>query len=394
VTPTRAPRVSLGLPDGSRELLVVPVSGQKTPAAVVANTPSAWHNDAHAADFVMVSHPAFAAAMEPLRAHRAAQGFSPVVVDLVDVFDEFSFGVADPAGIRGFLEHAVRHWQVGPESVLLVGDGTLDPRNFIAKGEPDFVPAVLVPTGGLKTPSDDWYVTFEQSGQPELAIGRLPVKTVAEAEAVVAKLLAYDQHPEQPDWAGRAVVVSDLEDPDLNGFLFHDAGEQVSALVSNRFETSHVSLSTVGRSAGRTALLSALEAGTGLVAYAGHSSIGFWSHPTFMSSAMASALENGPATPVVVDLTCFTGFFANYPGESLGESWLRAAGGGAVAVVTPSSATDPTGQMEMAQALFGLIGSGEQVSLGAALMQAKTASGDYGVRRGWLLLGDPTMRVR
>lgn len=394
VTPAGASRLSLGLPDTNRELLVVPVSAHKAPVAVVANTPSAWHNDANGADFVILSHPAFAAAVEPLRAHRAGQGLSPVVVDLGDVFDEFSFGVVDPAGIRGFLEHAARNWQVGPESVLLVGDGTLDPRNFIAKGEPDFVPAVLVPTGGLKTPSDDWYVTFEQGGQPELAIGRLPVKTVAEAEAVVAKLMAYDQHLDQPAWAGRAVVVSDLEDPGLNGFLFHDAGEQVSALVSNRFNTNHVSLSTVGRSAGRAALMAELETGTGLVAYAGHSSIGFWSHPTFMSSTMAAALENGAATPVVVDLTCFTGFFANYPGESLGESWLRASAGGAVAVVTPSSATDPAGQMEMAEALFGLIGSTEPVSLGAALMQAKTASGDYGVRRGWLLLGDPTMRVR
>ena len=74
-----------------------------------------------------------------------------------------------------------------PRFVLLVGDATFDPRNFLGKGDFDFVPTKLIDTAPMETVSDDWFVDFDLDGVPEMAIGRLPVRTKDQAAAIVAR---------------------------------------------------------------------------------------------------------------------------------------------------------------------------------------------------------------
>ena len=63
--------------------------------------------------------------------------------------------------------------------MLLVGDATFDPRNFLGLGDFDFVPTRLIDTASMETASDDWFVDADVDGVPELAIGRWPVRTAA-----------------------------------------------------------------------------------------------------------------------------------------------------------------------------------------------------------------------
>ena len=126
----------------------------------------------------------------------------------------------------------------------------------------------------------------------------------------------------------------------------------------------------------------------------GHSSISYWSRQDFFASGDAAALTNGPELPVVVDFTCFTGFFADFPEKSLGESLITAPNGGAVAAIVPSAITDPAGQVELGRALLPSLTANPRPTIGDALVAAKPLSKDYGVRRGWLLLGDPTLKLK
>ena len=76
----------------------------------------------------------------------------------------------------------------GLSYLLLVGDGTYDPRNYLGFGANDLVPVKLVDTAVAETASDDWFADFDGDGLSEMAVGRLPAGTAAEASAMVAKI--------------------------------------------------------------------------------------------------------------------------------------------------------------------------------------------------------------
>src|SRR5262249_35865680 len=120
-----------------------------------------------------------------------AQGLKVEVADVDDVFDEFSFGVHTPQALKDFFSWAKAHWSVAPRYVLLVGDSTWDPRNYMGRGEDDFVPTKLIDTSQLETASDDWITDFNNDGMPEMSVGRLPVRTADQTSAVVSKILNF-----------------------------------------------------------------------------------------------------------------------------------------------------------------------------------------------------------
>jgi Peptidase family C25 len=129
-----------------------------------------------------------AAALEPLRQVRQAEGSALGVVDLDTLCDEYNFGEPSLQALRAFIHHAWTSWQSPPRYVLLVGDATYDPRHYLLSGIPDYVPTKLVATIIMETASDDWFVDFNDDGMPELVIGRLPVRTIEAAQQVVTKL--------------------------------------------------------------------------------------------------------------------------------------------------------------------------------------------------------------
>jgi hypothetical protein len=136
-----------------------------------------------------------------------------VLADLEDVYDEFSFGVKSPKAIKDFLSFAKTKWRKSPRFVLLVGDASFDPKNYYGFGYWDFVPTKLIDTQYLETASDDWFVDSNDDGLPEMAIGRLPVRTLEEAKILVSKTLTYEQTGAQRV----ALLVADkIEDDDFD----------------------------------------------------------------------------------------------------------------------------------------------------------------------------------
>ena len=122
----------------------------------------------------MITDPAFASALAPLVGLRQSQGYTVKVVDVQDIYDEFSFGQKTPEAIRDFLVRAARSWAKPPRFVLLVGNATNDPRNYQGLNEPDFVPTRIVATAVLETASDDWFADADGDSFAELAVGRPP----------------------------------------------------------------------------------------------------------------------------------------------------------------------------------------------------------------------------
>ena len=179
----------------------------RTPAALEANHPTGWHGRQNGADLVIISPEIFRESLAPLKALRESQGISVALVDIEDIYDEFSYGMKTPQAVKDFLHRARSAWQRPPRFVLLVGDASFDPRDYQGYGSFDFVPTKLVETAYLETASDDWLVDFDDDGLPDLAIGRLPVRTVEEARIVVSKIVGY----ESQSILAEALLVADID---------------------------------------------------------------------------------------------------------------------------------------------------------------------------------------
>jgi peptidase C25-like protein len=106
--------------------------------------------------------------------------------DVDDVYDEFSFGQKSPQAIRDFMSFATSSWKIRPGYLLLAGDASYDPKNYLGYGDSDAVPTRLLDTAFLETASDDWFTDFNNDGIAEIATGRLPICTVAEANSMVS----------------------------------------------------------------------------------------------------------------------------------------------------------------------------------------------------------------
>jgi hypothetical protein len=365
----------------------------KKPAWIQANSPSQWHGAGNAADLVIITHQNFKDAAAALAAQRASQGLATKVIDVQDAYDEFSYGAKDPQAIRDLLALAKTTWKQAPRFVLLLGDATSDPRNYLGDTMTDFVPTKMVPLEVLKSASDDWFVDFNDTGFPQMAIGRIPVQTVAEAATVVGKLVQYDATPAGAGWTGTATFVSDANDPELR-VAFVDETHQMEQQVPTALARNEILVGNMDSTSAHSAVLSALNAGSLLVTYVGHGTDASWSTSNLFTTTDAAALSNGAQLPVVSTLNCLNGLFEDPSADSLGEAMLKAPAGGAVAVLASSALTDPEPQLTLGTHFYNALFNSAGLSVGQALMAAKTSDVRDTVRKSFLLLGDPSMKLR
>ena len=151
-----------------------------------------------------------------LVAQRQSQGLSVSIVDIDDVYDEFSYGKHGPQAIKDFLAYAATNWATPPRYIIFAGDASLDPRNYQGAGDFDLVPTKLVDATYNETASDDWLADFDDDGVADIPIGRLPFRTAADANLVIAKIVNFVPQPAQS-----ALLVADQDEFNIFGFQLH-----------------------------------------------------------------------------------------------------------------------------------------------------------------------------
>ncbi|HYC91438.1 MAG TPA: C25 family cysteine peptidase [Thermoanaerobaculia bacterium] len=370
-------------PDGgTRTIAVYNASRRAAPAQLVLNQPSTWNDTKNQADLVIVTNSAFIDAAKTLQKAREAQGIVTSVVDVQNVYDEFSFGVHGPQAIRDFLQRS-QSWKRAPKYVVLLGDASSDPRNYMGHwfGWPsfDYVPTKLIPTQFIKTASDDWFADFNDTGVPSLSIGRIPVRTPAQANAVIAKLV------NARTTTSTVTMVSDRP----SGLNFEQGSNYVAANLPSALTASHIRIGQTSNVPGQIG--TAFSNGSLLINYMGHGSTEVWSD--VFSSYAASQLTNGNRLPFVVAMNCLNGMFHDFFQDALGEALLRNGNGGAVGVWASSAPTAPQVQTQMNAELFRQIFATPQ-PIGDAVRKAKASVTDKDVQRTFILFGDPTMVIK
>jgi hypothetical protein len=374
---------------GTRELLALTGARVSRPASVAANTPSRWSVDAgQRADMVVITHGDFAEQVAPLAAARASEGMEVRVVHVEDIFDEFAYGAHTPQAVRDFLAWTRANWAKPPAYVLLVGDGSYDPRDYLGRGRFDLVPSKLLDAGAMETASDDWFADFDDDGVADIALGRLPVRTRAEAAVVVGKILSRAWDGSEPT----ALLVADRDGAD--GYSFESATNALQSLLPADVGVARVNRR--GQDAGvlRNQIVAGVNAGPLVVNWMGHGSIDVWTGEGLLRGADASALTNGSRLPLFVMMTCLNGYYEGTGLDSLAESVLKAEGGGAYAVWASTGMTEPGAQAAANRELYRIVFSEDGVRLGDAVRRAKHATADRDVRRTWVFFGDPSSRLR
>ncbi len=399
------------VPGGSkgkaRRLIALPASAH--PVSITLNLPSTLNQSNNAADLLIISYkdfiPSLTTPVAPAGVsfinQRTAQGFTVKIVDVEDIYDEFSYGVHTSQAIKDFLLLARTNWATSARYLLLVGDASYDPRNYISSGFVDFVPSRHVDTLFMEADSDDSLADFDNDGVPEIAVGRLPARTLPEANLMISKIVNFSP----ANVPQSALMVADWP----NGYVFTNFSEQLvtllppamqsnvqrvyrppcDSMVSSFCEPSDV--------AAHSDIINKINTGVALVTYSGHGNEDIWAGPIF-SSTDALALNNGNKLPFVVVMDCLNGFFSEpFPElvlQGLAESLMKAPNGGAVASFASSGLTVADPQHQMGQQMFQLLYQGPSIPIGDASRQSKTATNDLDVRRTWILFGDPTMKIR
>jgi hypothetical protein len=357
-----------------------------SPAAVTANVPSSWNAGINAADMLVITNKAFRDSIEPLAAFRRSQGLNVAVIDIEDVYDEFSYGAHTPAAVKDFLAWTASHWTSVPQYVLLVGDSTWDPRNYLGQGNNDFVPTKLIDTFYMETASDDWLVDFNGDGKPNMAIGRLPARSATEVNLMVSKILAYEQELQSGAPLRDAVMVADSG--------FESESSQTRALLPAGISVQTINRSAIGNDdLARDQIISALDQGPMLVNYYGHGSLTDWTGAALLENDLANGLTNANRLSVFIMMTCLNGYAHDAYIDSLAEATLKAPEGGAMAVWASSGMTEPGPQFAMSSEFYRQAFGNQSLRLGQAIQNAKAATIDNDVRRTWMLLGDPAMRL-
>lgn len=362
-------------------------SGILSPVSVTANTPSTLSTAANAGGMIILSYKDWMTEAENWANYRRNDGLTVKVVNIEDVHDEFDFGLPTADSIRSFLNYAKNNWQTPPNYVLLLGDATYDPRNHSGAGSNNRIPTKIVDTTYMETGSDEALADFDADGLAELGIGRVPIRSGAAATAMLAKVNAFEQGLAQAHARG-AMCYSDLP----NGYNF----EGVCTRLWQNLPSGIPQL-LINRSAAdaRAQVLSAINSGKFIINYAGHGSVAAWDGNILHRNDVPNFTNTNANLIIANMLTCLNGYYIQLNSDGLSEAMVKKNEGGAIVSWASSGLTTPDIQEIMATRFYQQLNSSSMTRIGDFVKDAKTTiAGGLDVRLSWVLLGDPTLKIK
>ncbi|OWP62106.1 hypothetical protein CDA63_15765 [Hymenobacter amundsenii] len=401
-------------------------------------------------DLVIVAHPSFLAAANKLAAHRTTHdGLNVQVVNVLQIYNEFGSGGQDVTAIRDLMKMVYDRNPSGRRQYLLLfGDASYDykadPTNDVSK-LPDwwanrlpsnankinqnFVPVYesqeafdLVegrrPNGqGLTYSSDDYYGLLDDSEGAwlpntgyemlDIAIGRLPVRTVAQAELVTQKFIDYDSPAAFGKWRNRLSFVSDDGDGNLFTYYSEQLNNPLDTLAATRgynvyklyLDLFPQNIVAAGQRspAAEKAIDEAFEQGSLLINYIGHGGPKSWADEQIFTNASVLNLKNATRPTFLFTGTCDFSTYDNPEFTSAGEQSLTDVSGGAIGLLTTTRVVyadrNQALAVEFFNDLFKRRPDGTMPRIGDVCQTAKNSAIFGDNNRNYALLGDPSMRL-
>jgi len=380
--------------------IAVSDSGVRHVQRMEMDRPSDLRSPSNGADYIIITHPDFAAQARQLADYRASHnGFRTVVVDVRDIYDEFNFGIQHPQAIKDFLQFTMQSWQApAPQFVVLFGDASWDPK----KNMPESVKVNFIPSYGILV-SDNWYVSLDGPDDvlADMFVGRLPVTTPDEAATVVEKIIAYEQLPHAA-WNKRFMFMNGgINDTEQSVFR-----AQAKALIEHQVEASpfvgaalqfnKTSKDGITQRLRRVAA-KAIKSGVVWVNFLGHSGSSVWD----IDIGRPDEWQNEEVFPFITGMSCHSARFANPIINSLSEEFFLSPMG-ACGYWGSTGFGFITQDFFLLEGLFSAVTLDTVRSLGEATTLAKVhlwqvlgdASRNRRVLNQYALIGDPALRLK
>ena len=361
-------------------------------------------NITNSADYIIITHPDFFSSAQRLADYRSSnlKGYSDPrikIVNVMDIYNEFSFGLLNPNSLQLFVKYAFENWQSpAPAYISLMGDLSSDYRKILPNSRNNFIPSI--PYHSIiygQASSDNQIVTVVGNDLvPELAIGRISCETFEEADFLVERILNYPADFDK-EWKQNVLLLSSgLTAADENQFKFNDR----NMILANLYvDPEGIKSSKVFRYANKPEYIQyqgegpdirrEIDEGTVLVNYYGHGG-GFQWDLVFTDDDIR-ALNNGNKLPFVISVTCYTAHYDNQ--EIFGEIFNSEPNKGSIAFFGSSGVTFWPTTANFNQDLFREIFRNKKYVIGDAILRAKANSG-YGTMLALLtLLGDPALEL-
>lgn len=371
------------------------------------------------ADMLIVSYPDWKDQATRLANYRLSNNqLTSVVVTTEQVFNEYGGGKGDITAIRDFIRDVYKKSNGALKYVLLFGRGSYDYKDRVYANT-NFVPIyeAINSLDPLATySSDDYYGflddnegTWQESPPVDnilnVGIGRLPVKSLAEAQAVVDKLIDYEKNENgHGSWRKKILFVADDGDFNIHQTQSGILADNIEQLHPE-FDSKKIPLSNyeqVSKPSGQVspqaskALDLAVRQGAGIVNYTGHGSEQVWTQEQILTGDLVDSWKNGPRYPLFVTATCEFGRNEDPSIISSAEKLILNKKGGGIGLVTTARPVYSNSNFQLNQAFYQALftkTNGSFRKLGDVFRDTKNNSLSGVGNRNFSLLGDPSMTL-
>ncbi len=368
------------------------------------------------AGMVIVANPLFLNQANQLAEHRRLQnGLEVVVVTPEMIYNEFSSGNPDVTAIRDFMK--MLYDRPSGETgmvryLLLFGNGSYDNRPGDPSGM-NFIPTYQSPNSLRPTQSfvsDDFFGLLdddegEHMGLVDIGIGRIPVTTPDQAQAVVSKIINYNSPAKKGDWQNVLCFIGDDGD---NNIHMRDSDILAGGVKTNYpvFNIEKIYLDAwpkIGTSLGQRypdvnrAISERVRKGALIINYVGHGNELRLADENILDINDVMSFTNRTRLPVFMTATCEFSRYDNHNRLSAGEMLLLNPNGGAIALFSTTRLVYATPNFFLNQNFYRFAlenhYNGSNMRLGDIMRLTKINSGTGINKRSFALLGDPSMEI-
>lgn len=353
---------------------------------------------------------------------RTNDGLSVAVVDIYEVYNEFSSGSPDPTAIRDFGRFL---WQKNPAKLkylLLFADASFDYKNIIQYASIDT--KLQIPTYESRESlnpvnsyaSDDYFGFFEDNEgdwqennagnhSMEIGVGRLPVKSAEEAKNVVDKLIYYARTQRTSgSWRRKISFVADDGDFNIHQQDADDISEVTlktskDLIINKIYLDAFPQVATANGAISpevNKALNKSVNEGALIINYSGHGGTDGWTEEKVLTRDQIQSWRNLNNMPLFLTATCSFGRFDDPGNVSGAEMAMLSPKGAAIGLLTTTRPVYSNTNFLLNSAFykaFALKNTNPNLRLGDIFRITKNNSLSGVFNRNFSLVGDPSMQL-
>lgn len=374
-------------------------------------------------NLIIVTATDFVSAAQRLADHRAqVSGWSTHVVTYDQICIEYASGRRDITAIRDFVKSLYDKSPGTLKALLLFGKTSYDYKN-LSVDNINFLPTYesrnsLHP---LQTYSSDDYFGFLENSEGnwgespvenhtlDIGVGRLPVKTITEANDVVDKIIAYETSMQNAGaWRKTITYVAD-DGNSADGYtsIHQDQANDLAEFVestSPQFNTRKIFIGTYQKVVGaggetipeaNAAVLKAFNEGSLIINFTGHGSERVWCDERIFDDLTIGKLEN-KFLPFLVTATCEFGRQDDPIFISSAEQVVLRKNAGAIGLVTTARPVNSSTNFSLNEAFYEAFVQTENnryQTIGEIFRQTKNNSISGVANRNFSLMGDPSLTL-